>query len=76
ILTAGYFLWMTQRVVLGRLPERWTEHSLGDMNPVEWLSWAPLLVLILALGLFPRLIFGISNDAVGSVLGALTGLRL
>src|ERR671922_2141595 len=68
----GGYSHMFQLVVLGRLPQRWTEHSLGDMHRVEWLSWAPLLVLILALGLFPRLIFGISNDAVGSVLAAIT----
>ena len=61
ILTAGYFLWMLQRVNMGSMPERWNEHALGDVHSVEWLSWTPLLVLILALGLFPRLIFGISR---------------
>jgi NADH-quinone oxidoreductase subunit M len=76
ILTAGYFLWMTQRVVLGRMPERWNEHALGDMHRVEWLSWAPLLVLILALGLFPRLVFGISNDAVGTIIAGMGRLFL
>ena len=71
ILTAGYFLWMLQRVNMGTMPERWNEHSLGDIHSVEWLSWTPLLVLILALGLFPRLIFGISQEAVSGLMGAL-----
>ena len=49
ILTAGYFLWMLQRVNMGTMPERWNEHALGDMNTIEWASWTPLLVLILTL---------------------------
>jgi NADH-quinone oxidoreductase subunit M len=73
ILTASYFLWMLQRVNMGTIPERWNEHALGDMNGIEWLSWTPLLVLILALGLFPRLIFGVSEEAVGGILGILGG---
>jgi NADH-quinone oxidoreductase subunit M len=71
ILTAGYFLWMLQRVNMGAMPERWNEHSLSDMNTIEWASWTPLLVLILALGLFPRLIFGISQEAVSGIMAFL-----
>ncbi len=71
ILTAGYFLWMLQRVNMGTMPERWNEHALGDVHSVEWLSWTPLLVLILALGLFPRLIFGISQEAVNGIMAVL-----
>ena len=28
ILTAGYFLWMLQRVNMGTLPEKWKEQGL------------------------------------------------
>jgi NADH-quinone oxidoreductase subunit M len=73
ILTAAYFLWMLQRVNLGLLPERWKEHPLGDMVAVEWVSWLPLLVLIVGLGVFPRLVFGMSDDAVRGVLSLLGG---
>jgi NADH-quinone oxidoreductase subunit M len=73
ILTAGYFLWMLQRVNMGFLPERWKEHPLRDMVAVEWVSWLPLLVLIVALGVFPRLVFGMSDDAVRGVLSLLGG---
>ena len=68
ILTAGYFLWMLQRVNLGVMPERWAEHPFSDTLTVEWLSWAPLLVGILALGLFPRLVFGVSEEAVSGLM--------
>jgi NADH-quinone oxidoreductase subunit M len=71
ILTAGYFLWMLQRVNMGSMPERWNEHAFGDIHSVEWMSWTPLLVLILALGLFPRLIFGVSQEAVSGIMAVL-----
>jgi NADH-quinone oxidoreductase subunit M len=68
VLTAGYFLWMLQRVNMGTLPEKWKDTSFRDILVVEWVSWVPLLVLVLALGLFPRLVFGMSDDAVRSLL--------
>jgi NADH-quinone oxidoreductase subunit M len=68
ILTAGYFLWMLQRVNLGVLPERWKEHRFSDMLAVEWWSWVPLLVGILVLGLYPKIVFGTSSEAVSGLL--------
>jgi NADH-quinone oxidoreductase subunit M len=67
ILTAGYFLWMLQRVNLGTVPERWRDTQLLDISPVEYVSWVPLLVGILLLGVFPRLVFGVTSEAVGSL---------
>jgi len=64
ILTAGYFLWMLQRVNMGVLPERWKQAVFPDVVAVEWVSWVPLLIGILLLGVFPRLIFGVTNEAV------------
>jgi len=72
ILTAGYFLWMLQRVNMGSLPERWRESTFPDVVAVEWISWVPLLVSIVALGLFPRLLFGVTDGAV-NVLASLFG---
>ena len=68
ILTAGYFLWMLQRVNMGTLPEKWKGSAFPDIVAVEWMSWAPLLVAIVALGVFPRFIFGVSNEAVTSLM--------
>jgi NADH-quinone oxidoreductase subunit M len=64
ILTAGYFLWMLQRVNMGTLPERWAESALPDILTIEWVAWVPLLVATVALGLYPRLIFGMTDEAV------------
>ena len=71
ILTAGYFLWMLQRVNLGTMPERWKEHTLRDTLAVEWVAWLPLMIGILALGLFPRLLFGVTDDAVRGLMSFL-----
>ncbi len=64
ILTAGYFLWTLQRVNLGTLPDAWRESALPDVTSIELVAWAPLLAGILVLGLFPGLVFGVTNDAV------------
>jgi NADH-quinone oxidoreductase subunit M len=72
ILTAGYFLWMLQRVNMGTLPDRWKDEPLRDTLAIEWISWVPLLVLILALGLYPRFVFGVTDEAVNGILTRLT----
>ncbi len=73
ILTAGYFLWMLQRVAYGVLPERWQQEPIADVGGVEWLTWAPLLAGIVVLGLYPALVFGATNDAVSAIVRFFTG---
>ncbi len=73
VLTAGYFLWMLQRMNLGRPLAKWQDEPLADVMKVEWVSWTPLLVLVLALGIFPRLIFGVQDDAVSLLVRTITG---
>ena len=68
ILTAGYFLWTVQRVNLGVAPATWREKSLSDVTTVEWVSWTPLIVGIVVLGIFPGIVFGMSNDAVAGLM--------
>jgi NADH-quinone oxidoreductase subunit M len=67
ILTAGYFLWTLQRVNLGTLPDAWRDRSLPDVTRVELVAWAPLLLAILLLGVFPRVLFGTTNEAVAAL---------
>ncbi|MBA3621100.1 MAG: NADH-quinone oxidoreductase subunit M [Euzebyales bacterium] len=70
VLTAGYFLWMLQRVNMGPAPERWKAAGLGDISVIELGTWAPLLALILVLGFLPFLVLGITNADVTQILGA------
>jgi NADH-quinone oxidoreductase subunit M len=73
ILTAGYFLWMLQRVNFGKVPERWEGKTLQDVTAIEYVSWAPLVVATLILGLVPVLLFGMTNDAVATLSGMFAG---
>ena len=69
VLTAGYFLWTLQRVNLGRPPEQLHPHAhVVDVQSLEWAAWAPLLVLILAAGVFPKLVLGVTDPAVENLL--------
>jgi NADH-quinone oxidoreductase subunit M len=67
LLTAGYFLWLLQRVNLGRPKEEWEGQTFKDVLAEEWLSWAPLLVLILLVGVYPWAILRVTTPAVDAV---------
>ncbi|MFH1208981.1 MAG: NADH-quinone oxidoreductase subunit M [Candidatus Omnitrophota bacterium] len=54
ILTAAYLLYMVQRVLLGKLNPKWA--ALTDISTREVLTLVPLMVLILGIGLYPRII--------------------
>ena len=72
VLTAGYLLWTVQRVNLGRVPERFADgKGIFDVESIEWYAWAPLLILIVAAGLYPRLVLAITDGAVQSLTGML-----
>jgi len=64
VLTAGYFLWTLQRVNQGPVPEAWEKKEFKDVLAAEWTAWVPLLIAILVLGLFPRLLLGITDGPV------------
>ena len=64
VLTAGYMLWMLQRVNLGEPKAEWSDHEFHDVEPTEWLAWAPLIVAIVAIGVYPRIVLGATTDAV------------
>ena len=72
VLTAGYFMWMIQRVILGTVPDKFASgHGIFDVVRLEWYAWAPLLILIIAAGLYPKLVLGVTDGAVQTLLGAL-----
>ena len=64
LLTAGYFLWLIQRVNLGRVPDRWGGRTLGDLAPIEVAAWSPLIVLMVALGFVPGLVLWLASPSV------------
>jgi NADH-quinone oxidoreductase subunit M len=67
ILTAGYFLWLLQRLNLGVASEARLGERLDDVRPVELAAWSPLLVGILALGIYPGAVLKITDAAVNGL---------
>jgi NADH-quinone oxidoreductase subunit M len=64
VFAAGYLLWMYQRTAFGLPKEEFAEAHIHDVHGPEWLAWTPLLVLIVVLGVFPGLMFNVTDDAV------------
>ncbi|MFD1144823.1 NuoM family protein [Larkinella insperata] len=65
ILAAAYFLWTLQRMFFGTLWSRTeTTHPLPDLDARERLMLIPLAALALLLGLFPNLLFNLTNATV------------
>src|SRR6185295_16682202 len=50
VFAAGYLLWMLQRVAFGTPKSEFEHAHIHDMHVPEYLAWAPLLILIIALG--------------------------
>jgi len=71
VLTASYLLWMLLRVNQGVVPPRWRAVRMPDVSLVELAVWTPLVVLTVAIGVYPRLILGMSSAAVVALTGGL-----
>jgi NADH-quinone oxidoreductase subunit M len=69
VLTAAYFLVMLRRVAQGTVSERWRAVQVGDVTLYEWVAWIPLVLLVFAAGLWPRLVLGVTDGAVRALLG-------
>jgi NADH-quinone oxidoreductase subunit M len=61
VLAAGYLLWMFQRVAMGKVKPEFENAHIHDVHVSEWVAWAPLLALIVALGLYPQLVFKMTD---------------
>ena len=53
ILNAGYFLWLYQRMFFGTIDNPKNER-LPDLNVREWVYMAPLLIMSLWIGVYPK----------------------
>ncbi len=62
IITAGYFLFMIQRLLLGPLNLSCARYP--DMNAREIFTLIPLIVLIAIVGFFPNIVLQFQNTAV------------
>jgi NADH-quinone oxidoreductase subunit M len=73
VLTAGYMLFMLQKVNLGEPSEEWVGKEFHDVDRYELTAWVPLIVLIVVIGFYPRIVFGATTDAVVSLVNTAFG---
>jgi NADH-quinone oxidoreductase subunit M len=68
VFAAGYLLWLYQRTSFGTPSEEFVnDPHIHDVEIPEWIAWAPMLALILILGVYPNLVFEMTDPAVGLV---------
>ena len=66
VLAAIYILWMYQRTMNGPVAE--SVAGMRDLRPRELLAVAPLVALIIALGVYPKPVLDLINPAVKSTM--------
>jgi NADH-quinone oxidoreductase subunit M len=62
LITAAVILTVIQRVFTGPVPERWS--TFQDLTAIERIDFAPVLILMLLLGLLPQVVLGPVNATV------------
>jgi NADH-quinone oxidoreductase subunit M len=71
VLAAGYLLWMLQKVAFGEPKPEFADAHLHDVTSFEWVTWIPILLLIVALGVFPNIVFHVTDPAVTHMTNAI-----
>ncbi len=56
VLTAGYILWLINRVFHGPLSEEWAHHELPDATPIERFAVGALVFVIALVGVYPGIL--------------------
>ena len=72
MLAAGYLLWMFQKVAFGKVNEAFEDLHVHDVHGPEWIAWTPLLALIVALGIYPNLVFKLTDPAVTHIVNGMS----
>ena len=62
VLTAAYLLWMMQRVFFGPLNEKYKD--LADLTGRELFTLVPLVVVVVALGVYPQPLINLTRNSV------------
>lgn len=76
VLTAGYMLYMLQKVNLGEPKEEWDGHEFQDADRFELAAWVPLIILIVVIGVYPKIIFESTTDTVVSLVEMAFGTEI
>jgi len=74
VFAAGYLLWLYQRTAFGTPTEEFADEDVPDVTIPEWIAWTPMLALILVIGVYPNLVFGVTDDTLTALAGRFTDL--
>ena len=66
VLGAAYLLWMLQRVIFGSSSDK--IHDLNRLSWLEFITLAPLIAIIIFVGVYPAWILNIINNSVNYIL--------
>jgi len=72
VLAAAYLLWLYQRVFFGKVTNPKNE-KLPDLSPRELLTFTPLIILALWIGLYPKPFFQILEPPVNQLVKDVRG---
>jgi len=67
LITAIYLLWMYRQIFFGDLNEKYAK--LTDLDIREWISLLPLMILIVLVGLYPKVILDLMNVTILQLVG-------
>ncbi len=70
ILTAGYILWMLQRIFMGQPKEQYADFS--EISSREVVTLAPLGIIVIVLGVYPMPVLALIRASTGYLLGLVT----
>lgn len=72
IVTAGYFLYMLQRILLGPLNTRWA--NILDINKRELFTLIPLLIIVIVVGIYPLSVLKYQLTAIAGLIQKVGGM--
>jgi NADH-quinone oxidoreductase subunit M len=69
VLAAGYLLWLYQRTTFGTPKDEFADERIAQLTLFEYLAWSPMLLMIVVLGVYPNLVFSVTDPAVQAITG-------
>ena len=78
LITAAYYLWTIQRMFLGKYWVRkssW-QSKMQDLDVREWLIFAPLILGIIVLGIYPKAVLDTMNHSIELFVAHVTNFKI
>ena len=64
VFAASYLLWLLQRVAFGTPTEEFEKEPIADMHLTDYLAWTPIVLMVVVLGIYPNLLYKVTDPAV------------